>query len=636
MCAIYDLETLKTFFSACFLDVDTQKKREFVICKYRNDWNEFHDFLMSLMSNDYTLVGFNNLHFDSQVIQFILNNAGELNFMTPDEMTEVIYNEAQRIIDIPEENKYQQLVPEWKLTIPQLDLYLINHYDNKNRRTSLKWLEFTMQMELIEDMPIPHKKPVEESDIPNILHYNWHDVEATYLFYLKNLDNIKLRQGLKERYNLNCLNWNNGKIGSNLLLDLYCRKTHQDKKEVRQMKTINSELKGMNIVFPYIKFESEEFNNLLTRYKNLNITSTKGVGDFSLKYKNYIFEYGLGGIHQCIRPGVYKSDDNWIIKDGDVASLYPSIAVQNKLYPSHLGEDFYKLYDKDIVSVRLAEKAKPKEKQDKSLIAAFKEVSNVTYGKSGESFSWLYDTYYMMRTTVNGQLLISMWVEKLLTIPDVILLQCNTDGVTVKFKKEYLNQYNEICRWFSELTGFTLEFADYKQMIILTVNDYLAEKTNGEVKEKGDFVSRDHELHKNNSSRIIPMALREYFINNINYIDYLKQEHHILDFCKGIKKKSNFTYVLHKVTDGDYTPEEYKGKVLRYFVSTNGGNLMKHYNDGRKSDCESGWKSTVLNDLRRKSKNSLCYLIDYRYYTQKIKDIILQIEGDKNQLSLFE
>ena len=45
----------------------------------------------------------------------------------------------------------------------------------------------------------------------------------------------------------------------------------------------------------------------------------------------------LGGIHGCISPGVYKSDDKYIIVDADVASLYPSIAVINNLYPSHLG-----------------------------------------------------------------------------------------------------------------------------------------------------------------------------------------------------------------------------------------------------------------------------------------------------------
>ncbi len=42
--------------------------------------------------------------------------------------------------------------------VEQIDLFKIHHFDNKNRRVSLKRLEFEMDLENIEEMPIHHTK----------------------------------------------------------------------------------------------------------------------------------------------------------------------------------------------------------------------------------------------------------------------------------------------------------------------------------------------------------------------------------------------------------------------------------------------------------------------------------------------
>ena len=70
-----------------------------------------------------------------------------------------------------------------------------------------------------------------------------------------------------------------------------------------------------------------------------------------------------------------KSKLNWKIQS---KALYPSIAVVNKLYPEHLGTEFAEVYDKDIVSVRLAEKAK--KDGDQIIVAGYKEAANSVYG----------------------------------------------------------------------------------------------------------------------------------------------------------------------------------------------------------------------------------------------------------------
>ena len=50
------------------------------------------------------------------------------------------------------------------------------------------------------------------------------------------------------------------------------------------------------------------------------------------------------------------------------------------------------------------------------------------YGKSGEETSVLYDPLYTMKTTIGGQMFLSLWTEKLVkAIPEIRFIQHNTE-----------------------------------------------------------------------------------------------------------------------------------------------------------------------------------------------------------------
>ena len=107
--------------------------------------------------------------------------------------------------------------------------------------------------------------------------------------------------------------------------------------------------------------------------------------------------------------------------------MYPSLAITQNLYPKHLGSEFIDIYDKEIVSVRLNEKKKPKKERDFVIVEGFKLAANGSYGKTNEEKSWLYDPLYTMKTTISGQILISMWADKLVSAsPSLQILQINT------------------------------------------------------------------------------------------------------------------------------------------------------------------------------------------------------------------
>ncbi len=49
-------------------------------------------------------------------------------------------------------------------------------------------------------------------------------------------------------------------------------------------------------------------------------------------------------MHGCIKAGIYDNKDGRII-DVDVSSFYPNLAIKNKFYASHLGEEFCDIYE---------------------------------------------------------------------------------------------------------------------------------------------------------------------------------------------------------------------------------------------------------------------------------------------------
>lgn len=364
---IYDLETLSVF-TASFIDRDSDEIRKFVIDENVDERNQLFNFLNNEVSG---LIGYNCLTFDSQILEYMY----KYSHCTVQEIREYA------TVTIQQENRFAD-VPEWKLKIPHLDVFKINHFDNKNRATSLKWCEFGMDLPNIIDMP---SKGEGSNWTEQVLHYNLNDVIATKKLYVRTIPMIELRKQLMKLYNINCLNWSNSKIGSELLLKLYCQKTDKDPKEVRKLRTYRPKINVSDIIFDYISFKSKEFNQLLDKIRSIIILSTKKEKkeiELSATYKGFKFDYGKGGIHGSINNKIVESNNEYVIMDLDVSSLYPSIAVVNEMYPEHLGPEFYEVYKNEIVDKRLAEKHKKSKglEYNNAIIEGFKEAANATYG----------------------------------------------------------------------------------------------------------------------------------------------------------------------------------------------------------------------------------------------------------------
>lgn len=90
--------------------------------------------------------------------------------------------------------------------------------------------------------------------------------------------------------------------------------------------------------------------------------------------------------------------------------------------------------------------------------------------KSNKETSFLYDTLYTYKTTIAGQLFISMWAERMVKeVPGLTFIQINTDGITIKVKREDLDKIKEVNKKLTEETTLEIEDAYYSKMIIRDV-----------------------------------------------------------------------------------------------------------------------------------------------------------------------
>jgi hypothetical protein len=164
-------------------------------------------------------------------------------------------------------------------------------------------------------------------------------------------------------------------------------------------------------------------------------------------------------------------------------------------------------------------------------------------------------------------------------------------------------------------------------MIIRDVNNYIAVGENGKIKEKGAFETKK-DWHKDNSYMVVPLAVREYFVNGTPVSETLRKHENILDFCGRYKATkgwhSEFVYL-----DGDREKRLNFGKIYRFIPVIKGGVSLKINKDGREHQLCEGYQTYPFN---KKDAFNMANL-NYGFFENECRKLIELIKP--NQLSLF-
>lgn len=585
---VYDLETLPNCFTCAVEFLNSDQKGVYEISEFRDDRVLLMQLLHWLAQFKTPMIGFNNLHFDYPILHALWKN--------PQMSYSQLYDKSQQIINADDSFGHQ--IWDGERFTPQVDLRKLQHLDNKAKMTSLKALQVNMRSESVLESSIPFGVPVRLDQMPELVTYNFHDVSETKKFAHFSMGAIEFRQKLEDQFGIDVYNWNDTKIGEQMIIyrlgeDVCYYRDDYGRKRKRQ--TPRHRIAFADIIFPYVRFESPEFNGVLDYLRKQVLTaeqikdvssaegteyeaiSTKGVlTGLTASVGGITYYYGVGGIHGSVERKIIRSGGGYVIRDIDVASLYPSIAIVNNLAPAHLGGAFSQIY----AQIPLERKKIQKEKGKKAPEAnALKLAANGAYGKSNSEHSPLYDPQFTMSITVNGQLLLSMLIEQLIKIPTVQVIQANTDGITYFIHENYIENAKQVEKWWQDLTKLTLEDASYQAMFIRDVNNYIAVSKDGSVKLKGAYWTPDpinyHQSiadaqpvawYKNFSNVVSTRAAVAHMTQGVDIETYIRFCTNPFDFMNAVKIPKTHT-LLH----GEIEQQ----KNTRFYVSTDGKPLTK-------------------------------------------------------------
>lgn len=552
---VYDTESYPNFYLFVCKQVGIPGMLGFEISSRRNDGAALVAYVRTLER----MVGFHNVNYDYPLLHYLCHMwKCKFSKMRGEDIAAELFRFGSEIIAAQDKERYKYRIRQHEEIVTQVDLFLINHFDNKAKMTSLKVLEFNMGMRSIEELPIPVGTVLTHEQMDRVIPYCGNDIEATERFYWHSREAIEFRESL----GLEFINFNDPKIGK----EIFKRELEKAEPGITKKTTIRHSVQLKDIIFPWISFELEPFQRILNLFKDTNLMA----GEIDTFFKGtrthlnkFTFFFGAGGLHGSAPRGVYQSDDENEVLDVDVTSYYPSISIKNRLSPAHLGE-FYCIINEMLLQER------KKFKKGTANNKALKLSLNGSWGDSGNKYGIFYDIAFMLSVSINGQLLLCKLAEALFNVPDLEIIQANTDGLTVRFPRRHRPLVDEICQWWEVCTQLDLEYVNYNGIWIRDVNNYVARSEAGKMKMKGAYVYRksDLEWHKNWSKLVVPRAAVANMIDGIDIRMFMHEYAKVDPWSFFLRVKVNRKDAL------EYDGREVQ-RLSRYYVSTSGAKLIK-------------------------------------------------------------
>lgn len=660
---VYDIEVFQNIFHCSAINTETKEIHKFEISPRKNQLSELISFFKQVnlpvswndnyttncsIDSDKIFCGYNNLHYDNPVINYIIEYEHVLAEKPVPVITNSIFNLSREITNSGENiEKWKR----WKYQVwfDSFDI-LTMLYSNK-LRVGLKEIQVTMQYKNVQEFVCDWSKPLPIEDFDSMIDYNINDIESTSALLDRCKKDIDLRLAIEDEYGVKVLSKDGVNIGMKILTHKYLEKTGLTWWDIKDLRSPQAYIPLKDVILPFIKYDSPILKSVLDEMKTQVVSPGRKGYEKNFVFGGLRYTVGVGGIHSKNDPEIIIPAEDEMLIDIDVASLYPSMLIEYGFYPKHLGPEFLEVYSQ----IR-SERIEAKHNGDKIKDSTLKLALNGLSGNLQNEHNFCYSTFAAMQIRINGQLLLLMLAEKLVEL-GCRIVQANTDGLFVLLKKSIYDKVNNVCREWEQLTKLTLEEDRFEAMYQYAINDYIAvkegytdirdrflageqiiqKKKTGElyksieqiqddyIKQKGMFITKV-QLGKGLTPKIIPEAVIKYFVDGIPVEDTIKG-------CKDIKK-----FLMAEKTGKQWNVEYMKEDIQRtnrFYASTNGGYLWKWKQVG---NAEKQYQNmlaasgvTLLNKFDDKPIEDR--KINYRYYLRECYKIIEDLKP--RQLSLF-
>ena len=524
---VYDVEVFCEDWLVIFKDIETGK----YTCVH-NDNEE----LKECISEDCIYIGFNSKHYDQFIIKAICCG------FTPQEVKPVndfIIGGGQG----------------WECPMLRDFFFRFNNVDIKDDMQmglSLKAIEGHLGLSVEEStVPFDIDRPLTEEELKETAKYCIHDVDTTEKLvelrkdYLKNKIHIGKLAGLDE---VKAMGMTNAKLTAALLKAE--QKPHDDERKYVYPLNLKREYIPQEVFDFFDRMYDPEISDkeLFSDKQTFSIGDCPGV-------------VGYGGIHAAIPNYFFVETEDRVIRNKDVASYYPHLMTlcgyTSRNIPSA------KVFE-DVLETRMKAKASG----DKATANALKLVVNTTYGALLNKYNDLFDPLMGRSVCITGQLFLMELAQHLYAdIPDLKIVQLNTDGIMVECDRKYLPKLDEICDEWQSRTGFELEEDAVVRIAQKDVNNYVEVQEGGKAKSKGGYLVRGIStvgaFNINNNACIVAAAVKEYLVNGVPVEDTINGCNDIFQFQLIAKAGVKYREAYHLV-DGEKVPVQ---KVNRVYAT---------------------------------------------------------------------
>ena len=524
---VYDVEVFCEDWLVIFKDIETGK----YTCVH-NDNEE----LKECISEDCIYIGFNSKHYDQFIIKAICCG------FTPQEVKQVndfIIGGGQG----------------WECPMLRDFFFRFNNVDIKDDMQmglSLKAIEGHLGLSVEEStVPFDIDRPLTEEELKETAKYCIHDVDTTEKLvelrkdYLKNKIHIGKLAGLDE---VKAMGMTNAKLTAALLKAE--QKPHDDERKYVYPPNLKREYIPQEVFDFFDRMYDPEISDkeLFSDKQTFSIGDCPGV-------------VGYGGIHAAIPNYFFVESEDRVIRNKDVASYYPHLMTlcgyTSRNIPSA------KVFE-DVLETRMKAKASG----DKATANALKLVVNTTYGALLNKYNDLFDPLMGRSVCITGQLFLMELAQHLYAdIPDLKIVQLNTDGIMVECDRKYLPKLDEICDEWQSRTGFELEEDAVVRIAQKDVNNYVEVQEGGKAKSKGGYlvrgISTAGAFNINNNACIVAAAVKEYLVNGVPVEDTINGCNDIFQFQLIAKAGVKYREAYHLV-DGEKVPVQ---KVNRVYAT---------------------------------------------------------------------
>lgn len=559
--------------------------------------------------------GFNNKHYDNHILKAIACGADP-----------TLVKQINDFIIVEERSGWEH----WFLRRNKFWFDSFDLMDDTQVGTSLKHIEAHMGWNIEEtQVDFNIDRPLTQEEIDSTVFYCKWDVRATAKLltlrkgYLQAKLNVARTKGIPDT---KALYMTNARLTAAYLdavpVERYDEREYQYPDNLR-MDLIPSEvLKFFDRLHDSSISSKELFNSKL----NIMVDGAEAV-------------IGFGGIHHAIPNYSEVSRGTRIIRNFDVASLYPSLMVYNgftsRNIPSpHTFEEVY--------HTRL----RAKSSGDKFTANTLKLILNTTYGASLATTNPLYDPLMGRSVCITGQLyILELAMRYLQATTTVRIIQLNTDGIMISLDSDEIDTIYRINDEWQQEKHLILEEDKIRAIHQKDVNNYVMVFESYEVKTKGAYVTfgipKAGAFSINNNHTIVKKAVIDYFVNGTPVAETIEKCDDIHEFMiiakagggyksvfrvpgdfeerkKRWTKDNRFRNSQGKLCNPRFTWDNYDGprrevqRVNRVYASTNPnmGTLVKIKPDGTVGKIGGLPDSVIIDNKNRLTLDS----VDRQWY----------------------